>query len=230
MSWADTVSAHICETYPRRIVQDPEHTSRVLTEMLISFLGLPNNELVSLANVASHMARGSPVGASLPYHRIVYLRHTAPRHKTRGYWYQGRAGRPSRRRPAPPGLPAFPGWGRPGGTLGGPAVGDSGPLHGPDRRALKQANNSSLTRLYTAFLSALPRALRHSFPSGTCNADSTLRQLRQSWFRPAESLQGSLRSPIGIDAAGKSTKHDDAANLVTQACSGHPLGSSECRI
>ena len=122
------------------------------------------------------------------------------------------------------------GWGRPGGTLGGPAVGDSGPLHGPDRRALKQANNSSQTRLYTAFLSAPSRALRHSFPSGTCNADSTLRQLRRAWFRPAESLQGSLRSPIGIDAAGKSTKHDDAANLVTQACSGHPLGSSECRI
>jgi hypothetical protein len=122
------------------------------------------------------------------------------------------------------------GWGRSGGTLGGPAVGDSGPLHGPDRSALKQANNSSQTRLYTAFLSAPPRALRHSFPSGTCNADSTLRQLRRAWLRPAESLQGSLRSPIGIDAAGKSTKHDDAANLVTQACSGHPLGSSECRI
>jgi hypothetical protein len=28
---------------------------------------------------------------------------------------------------------------------------------------------------------------------------------------------------IGIDAAGKSTEHDDAANLVTQACSGHHL-------
>jgi hypothetical protein len=78
MSWADTVSAHICETYPRPIAQDPKHTSRVLTEMLNSFLGLPNNELVSLANVASHMARGSPVGASLPYHRIVYLRHNWP--------------------------------------------------------------------------------------------------------------------------------------------------------
>ena len=122
------------------------------------------------------------------------------------------------------------GWGRPGGTLGGPAVGDSGPLPRPDRRVPKQANISSLTGLYTAFQSAPPRALRHSFPSGTCNADSTLRQLRRAWFRPAESLQGSLRSPIGIDAAGKSTKHDDAANLVTQACSGHPLGSSECRI
>ena len=72
------------------------------------------------------------------------------------------------------------GWGRPGGTLGGPAVGDSGPLHGPDRRALKQANNSSQTRLYTAFLSALPRALRHSFPCGTCNADSTPRQPRRA--------------------------------------------------
>ena len=122
------------------------------------------------------------------------------------------------------------GWGRPGGTLGGPAVGDSGPLPGPDRRAPKQANISPRTGLYTAFQSAPPRALRHSFPSGTCNADSTLRQLRRACFRPAESLQGSLRSPIGIDAAGKSTKHDDAANLVTQACSGHPLGSSECRI
>ena len=122
------------------------------------------------------------------------------------------------------------GWGRPGGTLGGPAVGDSGPLPGPDRRAPKQANISPRTRLYTAFQSAPPRALRHSFPSGTCNTDSTLRQLRRACFRPAESLQGSLRSPIGIDAAGKSTKHDDAANLVTQACSGHPLGSSECRI
>ncbi len=118
------------------------------------------------------------------------------------------------------------GWGRPGGTLGGPAVGDSGPQHGPERRALKQANNSSQTRLYTAFLSAPSRALRHSFPSGTCNADSTLRQLRRAWFRPAESLQGSFRSPIGIDAPGKSTQHDDAANLVTQACSGHPLDSS----
>jgi hypothetical protein len=89
---------------------------------------------------------------------------------------------------------------------------------------------SPQTGLYTGLQSAPPRALRHSFPSGTCNADSTLRQLRRAWFRPAESLQGSLRSPIGIDAAGKSTKHDDAANLVTQACSGHPLGSSECRI
>jgi len=122
------------------------------------------------------------------------------------------------------------GRGRPGGTLGGPAVGDSGPLHGPDRRAPKQANNSSQTGLCTALQSEPPRALRHSFPSGTRNTDSTLRQLRRAWFRPAESLQGSLRSPIGIDAAGKSTKHDDAANLVTQACSGHPLGSSECRI
>ena len=92
------------------------------------------------------------------------------------------------------------GWGRPGGTLGGPAVGDSGPLHGPDRRAPKQANISPQTGLYTALQSAPPRALRHSFPSGTCNADSTLRQLRRAWFRPAESLQGSLRSPIGIDA------------------------------
>ena len=69
MSWADTVSAHICETYPRRIAQDSKHTSRVLTEMLNSFL----DELVSLANVVSHMARGSPVGASLRYHhRIVF--------------------------------------------------------------------------------------------------------------------------------------------------------------
>jgi hypothetical protein len=30
--------------------------------------------------------------------------------------------------------------------------------------------------------------------------------------------------------AGKSTQPDDAANLVTQACSGHPFGSSERRI
>ena len=156
---------------------------------------------------------------------------TAPRHKTRAYWCQGRAGPAVAGRP-PRACRRSRGWGRPGGTLGGPAVGDSGPLHGPDRRALKhwQANNSSQTRLYTAFLSALPRALRHTFPCGTCNADSTLRQLRRAWFRPAESLQGSLRSPIGIDAAGKSTKHDDAANLVTQACSGHPLDSSECGI
>ena len=146
-------------------------------------------------------------------------RSTAPRHKTPLYSVWGRAGRPSRRRAAPRACRRSRGWGRPGGTLGGPAVGDSGPLHGPDRRALKQANNSSQTRLYTAFLSALPRALRHSFPCGTCNSDSTLRQLRRAWFRPAESLQGSLRSPIGIDAAGKSTQHDDAANLVTQACS-----------
>ena len=113
------------------------------------------------------------------------------------------------------------GWGRPGGTLGGPAVGDSGPLHGPDRRAPKQANISPQTGLYTALKSAPPRALRHSFPSGTahagtCNADSTLRQLRRACF------QGPLCSHIGIDVAGKSTKHDDAANLVTQACSGHP--------
>jgi hypothetical protein len=45
---------------------------------------------------------------------------------------------------------------------------------------------------------------------------------------PANSGKGPLiRSPIGIGAAasgrGKSTQHDDAANLVTQACSGHPL-------
>ena len=122
------------------------------------------------------------------------------------------------------------GWSRPGGTLGGPAVGDSGPPHGPDRRAPKQANISSLTRLYTALQSASPRALRHSFPSGTCNADSTLRQLRRACFRPAASLYGSLRSPRGTDAAGKSTQHDDAANLVAQACSGHHLDSSRCRI
>jgi hypothetical protein len=36
---------------------------------------------------------------------------TAPRHKTPGHWFRGRAGRPSRRRPTPPGLPAFPGVG-----------------------------------------------------------------------------------------------------------------------
>ena len=59
------------------------------------------------------------------------------------------------------------GWGRSGGTLGGPAVGDSGPPPGPDRRAPKQANISSLTGLYTAFQSAPPRALRHGRPSGT---------------------------------------------------------------
>ncbi len=155
---------------------------------------------------------------------------TAPPNNTRRHWFQGRAGRPSRLRAAPPGLPISRGWGRPGGTLGGPAVGDSGPLPGPDRRVPKQANISSQTGLYTALQSAPPRALRHSFPSGTCNEDSTLRQLIRACFRPAESLQGSLRSPIGIDVAGKSTQHDDAANLVTQACSGHPLGSSECRI
>ncbi len=64
----------------------------------------------------------------------------------------------------------------------------------------------------------MPRAI----PFGTAsllahalNADSTLRQLRRECFRPAESLPGSLRGPIGIDAAGKSTKHDDAVNLVT---------------
>ena len=69
MSWADTVSAHICETYPRRIAQDPKHTSLMIDSMLHSFL----DELVSLANVVSHMARGSPVGASLRYHhRIVF--------------------------------------------------------------------------------------------------------------------------------------------------------------
>ena len=66
------------------------------------------------------------------------------------------------------------GWGRPGGTLGGPAVGDSGPLPGPDRRAPKQANISSLTRLYTALQSAPPRALRHRCSSGIWNADPTL--------------------------------------------------------
>jgi hypothetical protein len=147
---------------------------------------------------------------------------TAPPHKTRAYCLQGRAGRPSRRRAAPQGLPSR-GWGRPGGTLGGPAVGDSG--HGPDRRALKQANNSSQTRLYTALQSAPSRALRHGRHLSTPDVESTLGQLRRAWFRLAESLQGSLRSPIGIDAAGKSTKHDAAANLVTQACSGHPLGA-----
>jgi hypothetical protein len=36
---------------------------------------------------------------------------TAPRHKTRAYWLQGRAGRPSRRRAAPPGLAGVPGGG-----------------------------------------------------------------------------------------------------------------------
>jgi hypothetical protein len=66
------------------------------------------------------------------------------------------------------------GWGRPGGTLGWPAVGDSGPLPGPDRRAPKQANISSLTRLYTALQSAPPRALRHRCSSGIWNADPTL--------------------------------------------------------
>ena len=39
--------------------------------------------------------------------------------------------------------------------------------------------------------------------------------------------QGSLHNPIRIGAAGKSTQHDDAANLATQPCSGHPLGSSK---
>ena len=123
-----------------------------------------------------------------------------------------------------------PGWGRPGGTRGGPAVGDSGPLPGPDRRVPKQANISSLTRLYTALQSAPPRALRHRCSSGTYDVDSTPTQLRRAWFRPAESLQGSLRSPIGTDAAAKSTQHDEAANLVTQACSGRPLGDTQCRV
>jgi hypothetical protein len=121
-------------------------------------------------------------------------------------------------------------WGRPGGTLGGPTVGDSGPPPGPDRRAPKQANISPQTGLYTALQSAPQRALRHGLHLGTPDVESRLRQLRRAWFRPAESLQGSLRGPIGIDAAGKSTKHDDAANLVTQACSRHPLDSSKCRI
>ena len=42
---------------------------------------------------------------------VSFMRTTAPPHKTRPYWFWGRAGRPSRRRAAPPGLPAFPGVG-----------------------------------------------------------------------------------------------------------------------
>ena len=50
------------------------------------------------------------------------------------------------------------------------------------------------------------------------------------WQLACKLGQGSLHNPIGIGAAGKSTQHDDAANLVRQACSGHPLGSSERRV
>ncbi len=128
----------------------------------------------------------------------------------------------------------FPGVcrsGRPGGMLGRPAVGDSGPLLGPDRKAPKQANISPQTGLYTA----CSRHRHARFGPGALLA-YIIRILRPyspeecvfcRWSRCKGPLIG---SPIGIDAAGKSAQHDDAANLVTQACSGPPLGSSECRI
>ena len=72
------------------------------------------------------------------------------------------------------------GRGRPGGTLGGLAVGDSGPLHGPDRRAPKHASTSALTRLSTAFHSVPQRAPRHRCRCGIYNAESTPTQLRRT--------------------------------------------------
>ncbi len=59
-------------------------------------------------------------------------------------------------------------WGRPRacGTLGGPAVGDSGPLHGPDRRAPKQANNSSQTRFYRPSHGTITHGYPHLPPVG----------------------------------------------------------------
>ena len=161
---------------------------------------------------------------------LVGLVRTAPPHKTPLSSVWGRAGRPSRRRPAPPGLPAFPGVGPTRRAARWAYRRRLRSLPGPDRRAPKQANISSLTRLYTALQSAPPRALRHRCSSGTYDVNSTPTQLRRAWFRPAESLQGSLRSPIGTDAAAKSTQHDEAANLVTQACSGRPLGDTQCRV
>ncbi len=47
------------------------------------------------------------------------------------------------------------------------------------------------------------------------------------WHRCTGPYAALLR---GTDAAGKSTQHDDAANLVLQACSGHHLDSFQCRI
>ncbi len=83
------------------------------------------------------------------------------------------------------GLPRSWGWGRPGrrrgmlGAIGGPAVGDSGPIPAPDRKAplwhwqdtcnlknFKKFILAALTRLHTAFQSAPPRALRYRCPSG----------------------------------------------------------------
>ena len=83
-------------------------------------------------------------------------------------------------RVAPPGRPTEPSPGGPpkayrlpgggadpvGRSVGLPSATPVPYVHGPDRRAPKQANISSLTGLYTALQSAPPRALRHRCPSG----------------------------------------------------------------
>ena len=74
------------------------------------------------------------------------------------------------------------GRGRPGGTLGGLAVGDSGPLHGPDRRAPKTCKYLGPNQaLHSPPLHSVPpRAPRHRCRSGIYNADSTPTQLRRT--------------------------------------------------
>jgi hypothetical protein len=110
--------------------------------------------------------------------------------------------------PGGPGLAGAPGVGPARGTLGGPAVCDSGPLPGPDRRVPKQANISSLTGLYTASQSAPPRALRHglhlSTPDGgsgqpeICDGPGSTRSLRLDSESEGRDHEGPGHAEIGF--------------------------------
>ena len=116
------------------------------------------------------------------------------------------------------------------------AVGDSGPP--PGLTAVEWPQNTPQIRHEPGF--TLPPSRHRHAPSGadapwhTASAQymriprptpTQRRQQRRHSQLPAgrRQLQGPVRSPIGIDAAGKSAQHDQAAYLATKACSGQPM-------
>ncbi len=104
--------------------------------------------------------------------------------------FRGRARRPSRLRAAPRACPRSRGWGRPGGWLGGPAVGDSGPLHGPENmfkspsctRKRLPSGNSLLAPTTTPYINRrdCARCMPRVAPSALRAKAATLRGLAWS--------------------------------------------------